>query len=95
MKEKLLEKIVVYLDDRVKNYYQNEIVDYEINKPLTKRSYFSMEDILDNFPNYRKNYIKKVIGFIETKTIEDINKIGKTFYRKNNYESNFYIVKKK
>jgi hypothetical protein len=95
MKEKLLDKILDYLDNRVKTGCENKIVDYQINLKLSKRSYFDIEDIFNNFPNYRKNYIKKVIGFIEGKTIEDLKNIGKTYYRKNNYEGDYYIVKTK
>jgi hypothetical protein len=82
MNKKLLEKILDYFDNKVKTSCENEIVDYQITLKLSKRSYFDIEDIFNNFPNHRKNNIKEVIDFIEKKTVEDIKNIGKTFYRK-------------
>jgi phage pi2 protein 07 len=94
MKEKLLDKILDYFDNRVKTSCENKISDYQITLKLSERSYFDMEDIFNSFPNYRKNYIKKIIKIMETKTIEDIKNIGKTYYRKDNYESNYYKIKR-
>jgi hypothetical protein len=86
MKEKLLNKIVDYFDNRVKTSCKNTNVDFEITKKLTEKSYFNINDILERFSDYEITDIKEIIDYIDKETIKTIKNIGKDYYRKEEFK---------